>query len=69
MKLTDIFNAASIAFNWNTYVADSNEPPYIGEGFFPAKKKAGLDLKFSCCLGQRIDGKSLVAMAEVYSGI
>ena len=46
MKLTDIFNAASIAFNWNTYVADSNEPPYIGEGFFPAKKKAGLDLKF-----------------------
>lgn len=46
MKLTDIFNAASIAFNWDTYVADSNEPPYIGEGFFPAKKKAGLDLKF-----------------------
>ena len=46
MRLTDIFNAASIAFNWETYVADSNEPPYIGEGFFPAKKKAGLDLKF-----------------------
>lgn len=46
MKISDIFNAAAIAFNWDTYVETANEPPYIGEGFFPAKKKAGLDLKF-----------------------
>lgn len=44
MKLTDVFNAEAIALNW-TEVA-SNSIAYLGAGFFPAKKKAGLDLKW-----------------------
>lgn len=44
MKLTDVFNSQAIAANW-TEVA-SNAIPYLGTGFFPAKKKAGLDLKW-----------------------
>lgn len=44
MKLTDVFNSQAIALNW-TEVA-SNAVPYLGTGFFPAKKKAGLDLKW-----------------------
>lgn len=44
MKLSDIFNAEAIAANY-TEVA-SNAIPYLGTGFFPAKKKAGLDLKW-----------------------
>lgn len=46
MKLTDVFDASAVAFNWETFIADTNEPPYVGEGFFPSRKKAGLDLKF-----------------------
>jgi len=44
MKLTDVFNAKAIADNY-TEVA-SNAIPYLGTGFFPAQKKAGLDLKW-----------------------
>lgn len=44
MKLTDIFTAEAIAANY-TEVA-SNAIPYLGTGFFPAQKKAGLDLKW-----------------------
>lgn len=44
MKLSDIFYAKAIAQNW-VEVA-SNAIPYLGTGFFPAKKKAGLDLKW-----------------------
>lgn len=44
MKLTDVFTAKAIADNW-TEVA-SNAIPYLGAGFFPAQKKAGLDLKW-----------------------
>lgn len=44
MKLTDVYNAKAIADNW-TEVA-SNAIPYLGTGFFPAQKKAGLDLKW-----------------------
>lgn len=44
MKLTDVFNSKAIANNW-TEVA-SNSIAYLGTGFFPAKKKAGLDLKW-----------------------
>lgn len=44
MKLTDIFTAEAIAANY-TEVA-SNAVPYLGTGFFPAQKKAGLDLKW-----------------------
>jgi hypothetical protein len=44
MKLTDVFNAQAIAANY-TEVA-SNAIPYLGTGFFPAQKKAGLDLKW-----------------------
>lgn len=44
MKLTDVFTARAIADNY-TEVA-SNRIPYLGTGFFPAQKKAGLDLKW-----------------------
>lgn len=44
MKLTDVFTAEAIALNY-TEVA-SNAVPYLGTGFFPAQKKAGLDLKW-----------------------
>lgn len=44
MKLTDVFNAKSIALNHTE--AASNKIPYLGVGLFPAKKKMGLDLKW-----------------------
>ena len=44
MKLSDVFNAEAIALNYTT--AASNSIPYLGTGLFPAKKKAGLDLKW-----------------------
>lgn len=44
MKLSEVFNSEAIALNY-TEVA-SNAIPYLGTGFFPAKKKAGLDLKW-----------------------
>lgn len=44
MKLTDIFTAEAIALNYTN--AASNAIPYLGAGFFPAQKKAGLDLKW-----------------------
>ena len=44
MKLSDVFTAEAIALNY-TNVA-SNSIPYLGTGLFPAKKKAGLDLKW-----------------------
>ncbi len=44
MKLTDIFTAEAIALNYTN--AASNAVPYLGTGFFPSQKKAGLDLKW-----------------------
>lgn len=44
MKLTDVFTAEAIALNYTN--AASNSIPYLGTGFFPSKKKAGLDLKW-----------------------
>ena len=44
MKLSDIFDAKSIALNHTE--AASNKVPYLGVGLFPAKKKMGLDLKW-----------------------
>ena len=44
MKLSDVFNAKAIAYNYSD--AGSNAIPYLGEGLFPAEKKAGLDLKW-----------------------
>lgn len=44
MKLSDVFNAKSIALNHTE--AASNKIPYLGVGLFPAKKKMGLDLKW-----------------------
>lgn len=44
MKLTDVFTAKAIAANWTE--AASNKQEYLGGGFFPAQKKAGLDLKW-----------------------
>lgn len=44
MKLSDVFTAEAIASNYTN--AASNAIPYLGTGFFPAQKKAGLDLKW-----------------------
>lgn len=44
MKLSDAFNAKAIALNYTTDA--SNRVPYLGEGLFPAQKKAGLDLRW-----------------------
>lgn len=44
MKLSDVFTAEAIALNYTN--AASNAIPYLGAGFFPAQKKAGLDLKW-----------------------
>ena len=44
MRLTDVFNAEAVAINYTN--AASNSIPYLGTGFFPAQKKAGLDLKW-----------------------
>ena len=44
MKLSDFFSAKTIAANWSE--ASSNRIPYLGEGLFPSKKKAGIDLKW-----------------------
>lgn len=44
MKMSDIFTAEAIALNYTN--AASNAIPYLGTGFFPAQKKAGLDLKW-----------------------
>ena len=44
MKLSEVFNANAIALNYTNEA--SNAIPYLGTGFFPAQKKAGLDLKW-----------------------
>lgn len=44
MKLSDVFTAEAVALNYTN--AASNAIPYLGTGFFPAQKKAGLDLKW-----------------------
>ena len=44
MKLSDVFSSAAVAAYY-TEAAGSNDP-YVGAGLFPAKKKAGLDLKW-----------------------
>lgn len=44
MRVTDVFNAQSIAAHYTA--AASNAIPYYGAGAFPAQKKGGLDLKW-----------------------
>ena len=44
MKITDAYNSKAIAIVHENNA--SNEIPYLGLGFFPAKKKASLDLKW-----------------------
>lgn len=44
MKLSDVFTAEAIALNYTN--SASNAIPYLGTGFFPSQKKAGLDLKW-----------------------
>lgn len=44
MRLTDVFTAEAIAAHYTE--AASNKTPYLGVGFFPPTKKAGLDLKW-----------------------
>jgi len=43
-KFTDVFGSSVIAAIYNE--AASNRIPYLGEGFFPAKQKSGLNLKW-----------------------
>lgn len=44
MRLTDVFSARAVALN-RTEV-ESNRIPYLGEAFFPNRKKMGIDLKW-----------------------
>ena len=44
MNLYELFTPAAIAMNWTE--AASNRIAYLGEGLFPARKQAGLDLKW-----------------------
>ena len=44
MDIREFFTPAAIAANWEE--AASNRIPYLGEGLFPAQKKAGLDLSW-----------------------
>lgn len=41
---SELFSPAAIAAYWQE--ATSNRVPYLGEGFFPARQKAGLDLSW-----------------------
>lgn len=43
-KFNDVFGSSVIAAVYNE--AASNRIPYLGEGFFPAKQKSGLNLKW-----------------------
>lgn len=43
-KFTDVFGSSVVAAVYNE--AASNRLPYLGEGFFPAKQKSGLTLKW-----------------------
>ena len=42
MNILEIFNAKAVATQWNEVA--SNKVPYLGKGFFPNRKKMGLDL-------------------------
>ena len=44
MRFNDVFTARSIAFRLTN--DQSNAIPYLGEAFFPRKKKMGIDLKW-----------------------
>ena len=44
MLFEGLFSPAAIGANWTE--AASNRIPYLGEGLFPARKQAGLDLKW-----------------------
>lgn len=44
MLLDGLFTPAAIGANWTE--ATSNRIPYLGEGLFPGRKQAGLDLKW-----------------------
>lgn len=44
MLFDGLFSPAAIGANWTENV--SNRIPYLGEGLFPARKQAGLDLKW-----------------------
>lgn len=44
MQLSDVFNSRTIALNRTE--AESNRIPFLGEAFFPNRKKMGMDLKW-----------------------
>lgn len=44
MKLSSVYNAKAVALNYTD--AATVRTPYLGEGLFPAQKKAGLDLSW-----------------------
>lgn len=44
MRLTDVFSAEAVAIRQTSDA--SNRMPYVGQGFWPNKKKMGIDLKW-----------------------
>ena len=44
MKLTDVFSSRAVALNRTEN--ESNRIPFLGEAFFPAKRKMGIDLSW-----------------------
>lgn len=44
MNIIELFTPAAVAAYWNEM--ESARAPYLGEGLFPAQKKAGLDLNW-----------------------
>ena len=44
MRLTDVFSAEAVAIRQTSDA--SNRMPYVGQAFWPNKKKMGIDLKW-----------------------
>lgn len=44
MRITDVFDSASVALN--RAEVESNRMPYLGQAFFPNRKKMGLSIKW-----------------------
>ena len=42
----DYVQSAALAAYWNTKQAEMAQPPFLGEVLFPARKQAGLELKY-----------------------
>ena len=66
MRLTDVFSAEAVAIRQTTEA--SNRMPYIGQAFWPNKKKMGIDLKWIKThkgLGVALKPSALDSMATI----